>query len=99
MAMAKGEGVGSGSFPTGQGVLGGNWHRTHHLLYQTLLGVPTKGCVQEEEEGCYLTRDHLPRQHGCVHSHAQCLGPICMAAKCGHAMGHHGGGAVWLSLW
>ena len=32
-----------------------------------------------------------------VCSHARCLGPICMATKCGHAMGCHGGGAVWLS--
>ena len=61
MAMAEGEGVGSGRFPTGQGVLGGNQHRTHHLLYQTLLGAPAKGCVQEEGEGRYLTHDHLPR--------------------------------------
>ena len=61
MAMAKGEGAGSGSFPTGQGVLGGNQHQTHHLLYQTLLGAPAKGCVPEEGEGHYLACDHLPR--------------------------------------
>ena len=61
MAMAKGEGTGSGSFPTGQGVLGGNWHRTRRLLYQTLLGAPAEGCVQEEGEGHYLACGHLPR--------------------------------------
>ena len=70
MAVAKGEGTGSGSFPTGQGVLGGNQRQTHRLLYQTLLGAPADGRVQEEGEGCYLTCDHLPRRHGCVHSHS-----------------------------
>ena len=60
MAMAKREGMGSRSFPTGRGILGGNWLQTRHLMYKTLLGAPTKGCVQEGE-GHDLTRDHLPR--------------------------------------
>ena len=59
MAMAKGEGMGSGSFPTGQGVLGANRHQTRCLLYQTLLGAPTKGCVQKEGKGLYLAHDHF----------------------------------------
>ena len=99
MALAKGEGAGGKSLPIGEGVLGGNQHRTRCLLYKTLLGAPTEGCIQEEGEGCYLTHDHLPRQHGCACSHAQCLGPVRMATKCGHATGRHRGGAVWLPPW
>ena len=61
MAVAEGEGAGGKSLSIGEDVLGGNWHRTHHLLYKTLLGAPAEGCVQEEGEGCYITCDHLPR--------------------------------------
>ena len=96
VAVAKREGMGGESFPIGEGVLGGNQCRTHHLLYKTLLGAPVEGCVQEKGERCYLTCNHLPRQPGCVCSHAQCLGPVHMATECGSAMGHHRGGAVWL---
>ena len=85
MAVAKGQGVGGKSLPIGEGVLGGNRCRTCHLLYKTLLGAPTKGCVREEGEGHYLTCNHLPRQHGCACSHARRLGPVHMAAECGHA--------------
>ena len=56
----RGEGVGGSCFPVSKGVLGGNWHRTRHLLYKTLLGAPTEGCVQERERH-YLAHNHLPR--------------------------------------
>ena len=96
MTVAKGEGVGGKSLPIGEGVLGGNWRRTHCLLYKTLLGAPAEGCVQEEGEGPYLARDHLPRGHGYACSHARHLEPVRMATECSHATGHHRGGAVWL---
>ena len=51
MAVAKGKGVGGHSFSTSKSILGGNQRRTHHLLYKTLLGTPTKGCVQERDRG------------------------------------------------
>ena len=76
MAVAKGEGMGGHSFSTSKSVLGGNQCRTCHFLYNTLLGAPTEGCVQEEGVGCYLVCNHLPRQHGCVRFHAQRLGQM-----------------------
>ena len=61
MAMVKGEGMRSRSFPPGQGVLEGNQLQTCHLLYKTLLEAPAEGCVQEEGEGHDLTHYHLLR--------------------------------------
>ena len=45
MAMAKGEGAGGRSLPTGQGILGRNRRRTHRLLHKTLLGTSSEGCI------------------------------------------------------
>ena len=59
VAVAKGEGARGKSFPIGEGILGGNQCRTHHLLYKTLLGAPAKGRVQEEGERHYLTCNHF----------------------------------------
>ena len=61
MAVAKGKGVRSCSFSHSKSILGGNWPGTRCQLYQTLLGVPAKSCVQEKEEGHCLTCNHLPR--------------------------------------
>ena len=73
MAVAEGKGMRGCSFSHSKSFLGGNRCGTHRQLYQTLLGAPAKSGVQEKGEGCCLACDHLPRQHGCVYSHAQHL--------------------------
>ena len=55
------------------------WEETSVEPAASCTRAPTESCVQEKGEGHCLTCNHLPRQHGCAHSHAQCLGPICMA--------------------
>ena len=51
MAVAKGKSVRGCSFSHSKSILGGNRRGTRRQLYQTLLGPPTKGGVQEKGEG------------------------------------------------
>ena len=59
VAMAKGEGARGRSLPTGQGILGRNRHRAHHLLHETLLGTFSEGCIQKEGKGHNIPCNHL----------------------------------------
>ena len=55
MAVTKGKGTRSCIFSHSKSILEGNWHGTRCQLYQTLLGAPAKGGVQEKGEGHCLT--------------------------------------------
>ena len=99
VGMASGEDTRGMSVPTGPGILGRNWHRAHHILHETLLGASPEGCIQKEGEEPGSLCDNLCGQCSHVSAQPQCLGSICMATSCGHAMGRHGGRAVWLSPW
>ena len=54
MAMAKGEGVGSGSFPVGQGVLGGNRHRLATSCTRLRWELLLRGVFRRRERGVIL---------------------------------------------
>ena len=59
VAMAKEEGTGGRSLPTGQDVLGRNGCRACHILHETFLGTSSEGCIQKEGKGHDIPCNHL----------------------------------------
>ena len=51
LAVVEGEGTGDRSFPTGQGVLRGNWHRTHCCLTRLCWGLLPRAVFRRRERG------------------------------------------------
>ena len=58
---------------------------------------PSQGNILKEGEGSCSLCHYLCRQASHTGAKPGCLGSIHLATSCSHAVGPHGGGAVWLS--